>query len=168
MYWKIVSGIITPSSFFILISELMNNFLISVRLGTPFYYMLPLHIQKIHFNLIRFFFFIIFSLLCSVSFGKSQKFFLADSIVLICFVICTAGLLPIFFGNRSGWEIAGIAKFRWQICLFLIYSAANSFFLRMEGKSTTSRITGTWVIGIIFYLISSGLPVEILPLGGIK
>lgn len=168
IYWKTITGIIIPAVFFILISEFMNFFLISVRLGTPFNYLPSLTTQKIHFNLIRFVIFIIFCLLCSVSFGKSRKFFLSDIFVLISFVICAAGFLPILFGNRSGWETAGIAKFRWCLCMILIYSAANSFFLRIEGKSTISRIAGAWVTGIIFYLISSGLPAEILPLGGIK
>ncbi len=168
IYWKIIAGITVPAVFFILISEFMNFFLISVRLGTPFNYLPSLMTQKIHFNLIRFFFFIIFSLLCSISFGKSGKSFLSDIILSVSFAICAAGFLPILFGNKSGWEIAGIAKLRWCICLFLIYSAANSFFLRMEEKSGISRINGSCVTGIIFYLLSTGLPAEIFPLGGIK
>ena len=168
IYWKIIAGITIPTVFFILISEFMNFFLISVRLGTPFNYLPSLITQKNNFNFIRFAIFIIFSLVCSISLGKSGKAFLSDFIVLVSFIICAAGFLPILFGNRSGWEITGITKFRWCICLFLIYSAANSFFLRLEEKSGISRITCACITGIIFYLISSQLPAEILPLGGIK
>ena len=159
---KITAGILIPLALFTLVGEVMNFFLISVRLGTPFNYLPPLRLQAANFSLVKCIQFVSFSMICAISLGKSGKFITADIFSLLGIILCLAGCLWIFFGNRSARELMWFADYRNILCLLTVISVMNSIMLRLAGKTITSRLTCAFVSGIMFYLINSSLPSGLL------
>ena len=161
-FWKITAGTIIPLAMFMLAGEVMNFFLISVRLGTPINYLPPLKLQFINFSLVKCIQSAAFCLICAISLVKSGKVMVSDIFSASGIILCLAVFLPIIFGNRSGGEMSGIINYSRLLFFLTVISVMNSFLLRLTGKTIISRIAGAFVTGIMFYLISSSLPSGIL------
>ena len=160
--WRVPGGIILPLLVFQIVGEVLNFFMISVRLGSAFHYLPRLaQIQK-DFSLSAFACFIAVSLLCSVPFGKGRSLFIADLLAAAGAVLCLAGYLPVLFGARSGWEIAGMAALRWTVGLVTILACLEGGLLRLTDRRKLSLICSACVSGVMFYLICCGLPAAVL------
>lgn len=161
--WRFIAGIILPLLVFQIVGECLNFFLISVRLGSAFHYLPRLaQIQK-DFSLPAFIVFCVVSLLGGISFGRSDRpFFAADLLAAAGAVLCLAGFLPVLFGFRSGWDLAGAAGLRWSIGLITVFACAEGLLLRLTNRRGMALFCSAFVSGVMFYLICCGLPAAAL------
>ena len=155
------SGIIFPLLFFLAIEETMNFFMISVRLGTPFNYLPRVSSLFRSFSAGLFIFWIILSLLFCIFLNKNKSILFSDLLVLIGGLFCIIGYMPILLPTNTGLDIPGIADCRLQIFIITLFTAGSSIFLRIPGKNGHARYVCAVLNGIIFYWISSGLPLNI-------
>ena len=157
---KVTAGVFIPLFVFLIIGEIMNFFLISVRLGSPFHYLPALFSIQKSFSLPVFIGFIIFSLISSLRFGPQKRsVFLSDCFAAAGLIVCLAGTLPLLTGNRSGWDLLGIGRLQWAVVLFSVLSAAGSVLLRLSDRRRVSVICGAVVNGVMFYCICCSLPI---------
>lgn len=159
---RTVSGILIPLLFLLAVEEFMNFFMVSVRLGSPFNYLPRIsQLSRIFSPGIC-----ILSVFCSaasgLTIGRRKRWMLTDILAVIGSVICLCGFLPVFFGNRSGWEIFGITGYRYFVSLVTILAWLNSFLLRLPGPRKYSRLSCAVLNGLIFYWMISNLPLNLL------
>ena len=160
--WRLFGGIFLPLLVFQIVGEVMNFFMISVRLGSAFHYLPRLAQIRKDFWLPAFAGFLLVSLLCSISFGKGRALFIADLLAAAGAVLCLAGFLPVLFADRSGWELAGIAGLRWTIGLVTVFACLEAVLLRLTNRRKLPLICSACVSGVMFYLICCGLPAAVL------
>ena len=159
---RMVLSLLIPLLFLLAVEELMNFFMVSVRLGSPFNYLPRIsQLSRIFSPGIC-----ILSVFCSaassVTIGKRKKWMITDLTAVIGTVICLIGFLPILWGTRSGWELFGIAGCRYFVCLITFLAWLNSFLLRLPGTQKYSRLCCALLNGLIFYWMTSNLPVNVL------
>ena len=159
---RIVPGLLIPLLFLLAIEEFMNFFMISVRLGSPFNYLPRISQLSRIFSPGRCIFSILCSTISSIAIGKKKDRMISDLLALIGSVICLCGFIPVLFGNRSGWEIFGITGCRYFVCIVTILAWLNSFLLRLCGHRKYSRSCCALLNGLIFYWMTSNLPLYVL------
>ena len=159
---RTVMGIVLPLALFLGISETMNFFLISVRIGSPFSYLPGLSRLLNGFSPLCLAGFAAAALLWSLPVGQRRSFYLADIFSVLGSILCLAGFLPLFFCGRSGWEIAGVCHLRWSFALFAFLSCFDSLLLRTVPRQKRSVICLACVTGAVFYIICSCLPAGFL------
>lgn len=158
-----ILGIVLAIFFFIVTSEILNFFIISVRIGHPFGYLPKLSHMVARFSPLTFALFIIAGCLCSLSI-KTKKSSVTGEILLsdicgICLtVLCMIGFLPVFLNGSSGWEFLGLIRYRPLICLFTFFVIMNSILFRMVPKGRLPRTCNSVLTGCMFYFIYCGLP----------
>ncbi len=160
---RLLIGLILPLLLFLASSEIMNFFIVSVRLGSPFHYLPELSQIWSCFNLPVFLVFLTAAIVSGFSFGKEKGFrFISDIIAAAGIVICLAGFLPSVFGTRSGWEMMKISDLRMGICLVTILFSFHSLLLRIPVNGKYSRFCCASLNGIMLYFYCCRLPAEIL------
>ncbi|MBQ6504698.1 MAG: hypothetical protein IJI57_12375 [Flexilinea sp.] len=159
---RTIAGILIPLVFLSAVEELMNFFMISIRLGSPFNY-LPRISQLFRiFSPVRCILSVFFSVVSSLAAGKKRFFMITDFLAGIGSFLCLFGFLPVLFGHTSGWEFFGIFGYRYFILLVTAFSLFNSFLLRLPENNNYSRSCRAVLNGLIFYWLSSNLPLNIL------
>lgn len=161
--WRVIGGIFLPLLVFTLIGEVMNYFLISVRLGSAFHYLPSLARVQDSFSLPVFASFCAAALLFSIPFGRGGRALcIADILGSAGAVLCLAGFLPVLFGARSGWDLAGISDLRWSIALVTVFACIESLLLRLTDRHGIRLVCSAVDCGVMFYLICCGLPAAVL------
>ena len=159
---RTVPGFLIPLLFLLAVEEFMNFFMVSVRLGSPFNY-LPRISQLSHiFSPGRCILCVLCSTISGITIGKTKDRMISDFLAVLGSVICLCGFLPVLFGNRSGWEIIGLTGYRYFACLVTILAWLNSFLLRLCGHRKYSRFCCALLNGLIFYWMTSNLPLNVL------
>ncbi len=161
--WRFLAGIFLPLLVLQTVGECLNFFLISVRLGSAFHYLPRLAQVQKNFSLPAFAVFCGISLILGVPFGRRERsLFAADLAAAAGAVLCLAGFLPVLFGTRSGWDLAGAAGLRWGVGLVTVFAFLEALTLRLTDRRKLSMFCSAFVSGVLFYLICCGLPAAVL------
>ncbi|MBQ6520038.1 MAG: hypothetical protein IJI14_15090 [Anaerolineaceae bacterium] len=163
-YLQAFAGIVIPLLYLAAIEEFMNFFLISVRMGSVFFYLPRIRQVLRSFSTVTLSVFVLVSFFSSLSFGKNRKWLLSDVFSLSGILICISGFIPILFSEKSGWELSGTGKIRYVILIISILSISNSFLLRLSGSNKFAKRCSAVLNGIIFYWIC-GNPIQNLIIG---
>ncbi len=156
-------GLILPILLFIGSSEIMNFFIVSVRLGSPFHYLPKLSQIRSEFDLQSFLVFLIAAIVSGISFGKGKHIcFFSDIISAAGIIICLTGFLPAVFGLRSGWELMKISDLHWGISLITMLFCFHSLLLRIPKSGKHTRLCCSLLDGFMFYCYCCSLPAEIM------
>ncbi len=160
---RFISGLAAPLLLFLVSSEIMNFFIISVRLGSPFHYLPELSVMQRNFNLPVLLCFLLSALALSVPFerGKGLRF-ISDIISAAGIILCLIGSLPAIFGSRSGWDVLNISGIRYGICLFTTLACLHSILLRIPASGKVPRTCSACLNGIMFYIYCCDLPAALL------
>ena len=159
---RTIAGILIPLLFLVAAEEIMNFFIVSVRLGSPFNYLPRISQFSRLFSPGICFLSVICSAVSSITISKKKYWMITDILSVIGFLICLCGFLPLLFGYKSGWEIFGISGYRYFIFLVTTFALFNSFLLRFPDNNNYSRMCRAVFNGLVFYWVSSNLPVNIL------
>ena len=151
-----VAGVFIPVGFFILTVEFMNNFLISVRIGSPFHYLSPIRKISSYFSIFPFLLFIVITACLNLP-GIKGKFYPADMCAAAAVLLSLFVFLPILFGNYSGWEILGITHLRVLIPFAAVLSVTDCLLIRIASNNKYSRTASVLSTGVIFYIIYCNL-----------
>lgn len=153
--WHMICGTILPLILFLLISEVMNFFLISVRLGSPFRYLPKLTEIRKSFSLLRYSLFIAGGFIWSMTVRiEKRKIFVSDIITLTGAVICLSGILSVVLGIRSVWSLPGFSNARGGIILGTELSCLMSLLLRIPRRNNKEFYPCVFISGMICYIIS--------------
>lgn len=167
LFLMTVLSVIIPLMFFTVTEEFLNCFLISVRLGSPFNYVSRIQQLSRNFSFTVCITVVLFTFLSTLSIFKNGKFYISDLLFITGTVVCLFGIIPVLFGNRSGWEISGTLHYRWLIFLLTIISALNSLLNRFTGNSIYSRRCSSVLNGLLFYWMISNIPLSFLLEGSV-
>lgn len=160
---KIIMGIIIPLFFFQITAEVMNFYLVSVRIGSPFHYLPRLRQLQERFSPVVFALFITASLLWCIPLRLNGKMVhAADLFAAGSLIVCLIGFIPVLICGKSGWEFMGIFHQRWFFALLAFYACFDSLLLRMVPDRKRSLICASFVTGIMFYIICSCLPAALI------
>ena len=161
--WRTLCGVILPLLVFQIIAEIMNFFIVSVRMGSAFHYLPRLAQVQKDFSLLAFILFCAAALLGSITFGGShRKLFAADILAEAGAVLCAAGFIAFFVAGRSGREITGIDGILPIIGAVTVFAAAEAMLLRLTDGRRSSLTCSAVVSGVMFYLICCSLPAAAL------
>lgn len=144
-------GILLPVFLFLAATELMNFFIVSVRLGAPFHYQAPLMKVWDHYSPAGMVLFLFFSCISCLPFLKNKKLMVADIISCASIICCFLEFLPVLFSQTFCWSLSTFKPLHWPICLIAFYSCLNSLLLRISSKKFLSRICCAFVNGLMFY-----------------
>ena len=146
---KGILGFFIPLLLFALISDLMNFFPISVRLGSPFHY-LPNIRQILHsFSLPLFLCFAAAVIILSIPLGK--LFFSADCFAAVGLISSAFVLLPVRLTGSTGWASQKIGSFKWALMLITIYACLVCIIIRIPKRGRLSQIISACLTGAMFY-----------------
>ncbi len=160
---RMLSGLILPLILFLISGEIMNFFIVSVRLGSPFHYLPKLSQVLERFRPGLFLSILAAALISCISFGKQRGIrFVSDIISAIGILLCLGGFLPAVFSLRSGWELLGINGLRFGVCLMTVLFCLHSLMLRIPVSGKLPRACSACLTGIMFYVYCCGLPSGIL------
>lgn len=160
---KTAAAVIIPLMIFQGISEIMNNFLISVRIGSPFHYLPRFAQLQRHFSLPLLTGMLCFSLLISLRFGRGTRtFIISDCIAAAGTILCAAVFIPLRFGSSSVLGAIGTGKIQWILLIITVLSAVESILLRLSDGKRASAFASAAVSGIMFYCIFCSLPAAAL------
>ena len=150
-----IAGILIPLCFFMLMDEVMNFFLISVRLGTPYHYLKP--VSQLLPGLSPWICILSAAgaMLCAIPIRRSGSLFLIDILAACGVLFCLFGFLPILFSGTSGWEILGITQHREMISLFTVFACLYCLLLRISSRNRTSIISASVLTGLMYSLTFS-------------
>ena len=149
------AGIILPLLFFFVINEVMNFFMVSVRIGTPFHYLPRLVQAGKHFSILVFIGFLAVSIIACMPFRRIGRLrFPADCAAAISVILCIAGFLLLATGKISGLRITGPLHPDSFIVSAAFYSCMSSFLLRTVPDRRSSYFCCACVMGTIYYLSS--------------
>ena len=157
--WQVLcvtAGILIPFGFFVLTDEFMNNFLISVRMGSPFHYLSPIRNISKYFSPLTFLIFLGGSA-CLALPVKRGRTYITDFCALTALILSVFGFLPILFGSTSGWEMLSITHLRFIIPLIAVYAGLNSLLVRISAENRLTRAVSVILTGGIFYIIYCNL-----------
>ena len=161
--YKTAAAVIVPLLIFQGTSEIMNFFLISVRIGSPFHYLPRLVQLRKHFSLSLFAGIFIFAQLIGLRFRKGARtFFISDCIAVAGVILCTAVFIPVLFSHTSVLGSIGIENAQWILLIITVLSAAGSVLFRLSDGKRTSVFASAAVSGIMFYCIFCSLPAAAL------
>ena len=155
--FTIIAGIILPLGFFLLMDELMNFFLVSVRLGSPYHYLEPLTKIIPNFSWKLCACFAAGSLITAIPLSRSGNRFLIDIPALLGILLCLFGFLPSLFTASSGWELLGLTPYHRLIILSTIYAVLYAILLRIPTSKTNYHVSAAILTGLMYYLTLSGL-----------
>lgn len=159
---RTIACILIPLLFMISVEEVMNFFMISVRLGAPFNYLPRISQLSRIFSPGICFLSVLCSVVSSIAIGNEKNWMITDMLAVIGSFLCLCGFLPVLFGHKSGWEFFGISGYRYFVFLVSIFALSNSFLLRLPENNNYSRKCLAVFNGLIFYWVSSNLPINIL------
>ena len=155
--FAMIWGIIIPLGFFLLMDELMNFFLISVRLGSPYHYLEPLREIIPNFSWKVCACFAAGSLLLAIPLSKKGNCFLIDIPALLGMLLCLIGFLPSLFTAASGWELLGLTPYHRIIRTAALYTLLYAILLRIPSSKTNFHVSTAILTGLMYYLTFSGL-----------
>ena len=155
---RILSGAAVPVILFLAVNEVMNFFLVSVRLGLPYRYLPEFRQILKTFSPLPFIIMIALCMICSFPIGRSGRLFITDLIAVTGIILCVFGSIPLLRGGKSVWEMTGLSRHRFLIGSAVLFSCLFSVYIRVPGRVKTARLCCGLVCGIIFYLIYSAQP----------
>ena len=155
---NLLLAVLVPLMVFLAAGWLMNNFLISVRIGSPFRYHPSIPAILREFSAVSFVFFLLSGLLFSIPLNRHRNFLVSDISAALTMLICIFGFCPVLFSETSGWALAGITKLRWLFFTAAVCSAFYSFLIRISSLKKHYRLCCAVLISLMSYIVFCGLP----------
>ena len=161
--WRCIGGVILPLLVFQIIAEVMNFFIVSVRMGSAFHYLPRLAQIQNDFSPLLLAAFCAVCLLCSIPIGRRAKsMFAADILAEAGAVLCFAAFLAAAFGGRSGWLPTRAGGFLRITAAVTVFAAFEAMLLRLTDGRRVSLACSAVVCGAMFYLSCCGIPAAVL------
>ena len=160
---RAIAGILLPLILFLISSGLMNFFIVSVRLGSPFHYLpKPSQIPG-KLNIPVLLCFIAAAVLSGLPFRKGKGLrFISDIAAMLGILLCAVSFIPAFFGYGSGRSLLDLGSLRFGICLITGLAFLHSLLLRIPAQTRLSRMCCVVLNGIMFYIYCCDLPAAVL------
>ncbi len=149
------AGTVLPLVLFLVITEVMSFFMVSVRIGTPFHYLPGIRQIVKQFSLPVFIAFLTVSIFLCIPLRRNRRpLFPADIIALAGVIIFITGALMVMSGKITGQGFDSRIFSHRMLHLTVFYSCLSSLLLRTVPDRKISYFCFAVITGSIYYLSS--------------